>query len=116
MRRLAALVALGLPLFAAADIIGFGGGGFFLIQEGVAVPAVIGEASFAAADAILEGDGLDGFEVVTCSSAASGEVVNQAPPAGTLVQLATVVSVYVSSGTPCRGRPQLWLGPRRTKP
>jgi beta-lactam-binding protein with PASTA domain len=107
MRLLAALVVLGslmaAPAHACDTIVGWVG--VPLCQAApasdVAVPDVVGEASFAAADAILEGDGLDGLELEACSAAMAGEIVAQNPSAGTLVALGTVVGVSASSGTEC---------------
>jgi hypothetical protein len=77
----------------------------------VEVPNVIGEASFAAADAILEGDDLDGSESSRCSAETVGEVIAQSPSAGLLVASGTVVSVTTSSGMECSGgRPRRRLG------
>ena len=72
----------------------------------VAVPNVIGQADFAAADAILEGDGLDGgTETESCSAETENEIIRQNPAAGVEVDLGTLVDVVSSSGTPCSGRP-----------
>ena len=83
----------------------------------VSVPNVIGEASSAAADAILEGDDLDlGGVTERCSDEADNEVVGQAPPAGTMVESGSLVDLLVSNGVECklRGgagvRPKLRLG------
>lgn len=86
----------------ASDIWGNGDDG----PELVTVPNVVGEADFAAADAILEGEGLDGLELgAACSGAAEDEIVNQSPAAGAMVEAGTVVGVTPSSGTPCSGAP-----------
>jgi hypothetical protein len=72
-----------------------------------AVPNVIGEASSAAADAILEADGFDlGGVTERCSGAPDDEVVGQSPPAGSLASLGALVSILVSNGVECelRGR------------
>lgn len=120
MRRLAA-IALGIMLAAPAraDFIapgffstGFIEAGFFEEDAAgtVAVPNVVGEASAAAADAVLEGVGLDlGTDTARCSAAASGEVIGQSPPPGAEVALATLVNVDTSSGVACSGRPPLFL-------
>lgn len=82
------------------------------LEEGscVVVPLVIGEASAAAADATLEALGLDlGTATARCSAATLDQVIDQAPPAGTVVPLATLVDVFTSNNTPCEGRPPLWL-------
>jgi hypothetical protein len=77
----------------------------------VAVPNVVGEANFAAADAILEGDGLDGAESAACvfdlMEYPEDEVIRQSPIAGTMVSLGSIVIVTVSDGTACElsGRP-----------
>ena len=114
MRRLLALAALLVTLDANAAAVTGWVGIPLIADDGaggdVAVPNVIGQASAAAADAILEGDGLDlGTNTVKCSSAAASEVTSQAPSSGTLVSLGTLVNVDTSSGTPCRGSPPLWL-------
>lgn len=124
MSRKGAIVAVVALLFTAglAHAQNFIDSGFFksgFVQDDffigdaagadVPVPDVVGQASFAAADAILEGDGLDGLDTAVCSSAAAGEVVSQAPSAGVDVPAATVVVVFTSNGTPCKGRPPLWL-------
>lgn len=68
----------------------------------VAVPNVIGQANSAAADMILEGDGLDlGAVTERCSDAADDEVVGQDPAPGVLVDLASLVDVLVSNGVEC---------------
>ena len=82
------------------------------LEEGdcVATPDVIGEASSAAADLVLEAVGLDlGTVTARCSSAALNQVIDQAPPAGTIVALGTLVVISTSNNTPCEGRPPLWL-------
>lgn len=72
----------------------------------VAVPSVIGQADSAAADAILEGDGLDlGTDTPRCSTATENEIVSQNPAAGTQVALGSLVDVYSSNGVACTGRP-----------
>jgi threonine dehydrogenase-like Zn-dependent dehydrogenase len=74
------------------------------------VPNVIGEASSAAADTILEAAGLDlGTVTVHCSSATLNQVIDQTPPAGTIVTLGALIAVSTSNNTPCEGRPPLWL-------
>lgn len=68
----------------------------------VAVPNVVGEASFAAADTILEGDGLDGgTETEVCSAAANNEIVGQSIAAGTLVAGGTLINLRSSNGMAC---------------
>lgn len=67
----------------------------------VAVPDVVGEANFAAADAILGGVGLLGFEIEVCSAAANDEVVSQDPVATTVVALGSTVDVRTSNGVAC---------------
>lgn len=68
----------------------------------VAVPNVVGEANAAAADSILEGDGLDlGNTASKCSAATADEVIGQTPIAGTVVASGSLVDVLVSSGTEC---------------
>jgi len=104
---------------AAADAFMFAGGAFTRVVSGggtVAVPSVIGEADFAAADMILEGDGLDGAEQnPVCSNAPADEIVGQDPPPGTLVASGAIVAVTPSSGAECKGssgglRPKVRLG------
>jgi len=83
------------------------------LEEGscVATPNVIGQASSAAADVILEAIGLDlGNVTARCSAVTLNQVIDQAPPAGTIVALGTLVAISTSNNTPCEGRPQLWLG------
>jgi len=109
VRRLAALALL-LVAPAHADYFapgyfaaGYNVSGYFAEDAGsdVAVPNVVGEANFAAADAILEGEGLDGAEIEVCSAEAEDEVVSQSPAAGSLVALGTVVDVRTSNGVAC---------------
>ena len=70
----------------------------------VAVPDVVGEADFAAADAILEGDGLDaGTEIEQCSSEAENVIVAQDPTAGVEVEAGSLVNLWSSNGEACRG-------------
>lgn len=70
--------------------------------ELVAVPSVIGQADAAAADAILEGDGLDlGGVTARCSAETEDEVVGQSPGAGVLVELGSLVDILVSNGEEC---------------
>ena len=65
---------------------------------------VIGQASSAAADTLLEADGLDlGSVVARCSTAAMDEVVGQDPAPGVLVDLLTLVDILVSNGVECAG-------------
>jgi hypothetical protein len=74
------------------------------------VPNVLGQATSADADLILEGVGLDaGTVTARCSSATADEVIDQAPPAGTFVELGSLIALFTSNGTPCEGRPPLWL-------
>jgi beta-lactam-binding protein with PASTA domain len=107
------LLAVGLLLVAGtaqADFIasgffasGFAETGFF--EEStpqVAVPNVIGQADFATADGILEGDGLDGNELApVCSSEPEFEIVRQSIAAGTLVDQGTVIDLRASNGVAC---------------
>jgi hypothetical protein len=119
MKKFAALVLLGMPLAAGAKIIGFGGGGFFLIEDDeelFAITAVIGEATAEDADMALEADGFDlGGSTERCyprgTSAAAGEVIGQSPPAGSLQPAGTLVYVTVSDGNECKlsGRPGVRL-------
>jgi len=84
---------------------GFDETGFFEADGAPAdipVPNVVGEADSAAADAILEGDGLDLGTVTThCSAAALDEIIGQDPLAGVLVSLGTLVNVTASDGMAC---------------
>jgi hypothetical protein len=78
----------------------------------VEVPNVIGEASVAAAEAILELSGLDiGTDTASCSSLALNVIIGQDPTAGTDVEVGSLVNVIYSNGTPCanRGRPGVRL-------
>lgn len=73
---------------------------------------VVGEADFAAADALLEGDGLDGLEgAAACSAAAEDSIIRQSPTAGTEVPAGTIVTVTASNGVACviSGRPGVRL-------
>jgi hypothetical protein len=66
------------------------------------VPNVIGEASSAAADTILEGEGLDlGTVTERCSAEPDNEVVGQSPGPGTLVEDDSLVDLLVSNGVEC---------------
>jgi hypothetical protein len=70
----------------------------------VEVPVVIGEASPAAADAILEAALLDLGDVgLTCSAAAADEVLSQNPAAGATVDEGSLVDIVVSNGVVCTG-------------
>jgi hypothetical protein len=67
------------------------------------VPDVVG-LDQAAADTALEGAGLDTGNVTsTCSAAAMGEVISQAPPSGATVAEGSLVDLITSTGTPCTG-------------
>jgi hypothetical protein len=84
---------------------GYYASGYFEVDAGggqVAVPNVVGEADSAAADAILEGEGLDlGGVTARCSAEAEDEVVGQSPGPGVLVDLGALVDVLVSNGIEC---------------
>jgi len=106
--RVALIAALlCVPMLAKADTYIFAGGAFTRIADGgapadIPVPNVVGEANFAAADAILEGDGLDlGAVTERCSAAADDEVVGQDPAPGAIVNLGSLVNVLVSNGVEC---------------
>lgn len=114
MRKLLALVALvpfavqadELPAFAtgtwASGSWADGIWGAADAPELVAVPSVIGQANSAAADSILEGDGLDlGGVTARCSAETEDEVVGQSPGAGVLVELGSLVDILVSNGEEC---------------
>ena len=114
MRRLAlAALLLVTPAFAAEDEPAWATGSWAAGSWAVgswgdgeatsaAVPNVVGEADFAAADAVLEGVGLDGgTETEVCSAAADNEIVGQSIAAGTIVALDTLVNLRSSNGTPC---------------
>lgn len=110
MRRLVLVAVCGLlSLAARADHYVFAAGAFTFVTDAdttVEVPDVVGEADFAAADAVLEGVGLDGgTETAVCSPAAASEIVGQNPQAGDFVELGTLVNLLSSSGTPCTGGP-----------
>lgn len=69
----------------------------------LAAPDVVG-LSQAAADTALEAVGLDTGNVVSrCSIQAAGEVIDQVPPAGTILSPGALVDISISSGTPCAG-------------
>lgn len=115
MRRVAALL-LALPVLAHGDVWAPGVWATGVWAPGVwaesaplvAVPNVVGEANAAAADAILEGDGLDAGSVTErCSDAADDEVIGQTPESGAMVALGSLVDLRVSNGVVClpkRGR------------
>lgn len=74
------------------------------VAQGV-VPDVVGQASAAAADAILEGDGFDAGTVFSrCSAATADEIIAQNPAAGAMANLGSTVDLYASNGQACRGR------------
>lgn len=78
----------------------------------VSVPNVVGQASSGAADTILEGVGLDlGGVTARCSGAANNAVISQAPPAGELADLGSLVAVLTSNGVACelQGKPGVRL-------
>lgn len=76
----------------------------------VVVPDVTDQVSSAAADVELEALGIDlGTATARCSSEMVNYVTDQSPPAGTIVALASLVNVFTSNGSPCEGRPPLWL-------
>jgi beta-lactam-binding protein with PASTA domain len=105
VKRLA-LIGLLLPGLAAADTFMFAGGAFTRLNDAaqVAVPDVVGEASPAAADAILEAALLDLGEVgLTCSAAAEDEVLSQNPAVGATVDEGSLVDIVVSNGVVCTG-------------
>jgi len=115
MRRLLAVAALLVTLQAnAAPVTGWVGVPLIAddgASSSVAVPDVVGEADSAAADTILEGDGLDlGSVFERCSAEADNEIIGQNPDAGTLVALGSLVYVTASNGTECSGRPRTRLG------
>ncbi len=119
MRFVAALIVLcalgSTPAYACDTVVGWVGVPLCGADAGsstTAVPDVKAEASFAAADAVLEGVGLDGLQGTTCSAEAMGQVARQNPSAGTLVEPGTVVSVATSTGTACPkgGRVRLGIG------
>lgn len=94
--------ALLLPTVAGAQtFIGFTGIPLFSTASLVPTTDVVGQASFAAADALLEADGLDGTEVEVCSAAPDNEVVSQDPLAGSMVSLGAIVTVRTSNGVEC---------------
>lgn len=119
MRKLLAILLL-LPCQAAwADyfesgfhVSGYFEGGYFEVDSAlIAVPDVVGEANFAAADMILEAASLDGgTETVACSAETADEILAQNPVAGTEVAASTSVDLTSSSGTACTGRPAVRLG------
>jgi beta-lactam-binding protein with PASTA domain len=126
MRRLIAIAVLGSVLAAPAraDFIasgffasGFVVDGFFVADGGspqVTVPNVVGEADFAAADAILEAASLDaGTETEQCSAAPDNEVIGQNPIAGATVSTGTLVDLTTSNGVACPSatrRPSIQIG------
>jgi PASTA domain-containing protein len=76
----------------------------------IAVPNVVGQATAAAADMILEGVGLDaGTVTAICSGAANNSVISQAPAAGVLVSLGSIVDLFTSNGVACVGGIRLIL-------
>jgi hypothetical protein len=116
VRKLASVAVSLVALAGTAHAAGFIEPGFFetgFIEEGffeedgappmdVAVPDVVGQADFAAADTIFEGDGLDGNELAArCSTAPLNEIISQNPIAGALVPLGTIIDVTPSSGMEC---------------
>jgi hypothetical protein len=112
MRRVLALVALlfvSAPSYAAdcGSVIGWVGVPVCAdLTPQVAVPSVVGEVDAAAADTILQGDGLDlGVETESCSAAADNEILRQNPAAGSQVDIGTLVDVVSSNGVPCTGPP-----------
>jgi hypothetical protein len=125
VKKLAALVAVLFVMTARADAppswatgswaTGSWAAGSWATGEappGVAVPNVIGQANAAAADAILEGDGLDlGGVTARCSAETEDEVVGQSPAPGVLVEIGSLVDVLVSNGVECvnGGRPGVRL-------
>jgi hypothetical protein len=71
-------------------------------DESIPVPDVVGEASSAAADVILEAALLDlGAVTARCSAAALNEVLGQDPAPGVLVAAGELVDVLVSNGVAC---------------
>ena len=102
MKRLTAtMLALLICSSASAETV-IGWVGIPLTQNTVAVPDVVGEANFAAADTILEAAGLDGgTETVVCSNETANEIIAQSPTAGTEVQPLTLVNLTSSSGSSC---------------
>lgn len=109
MRAVVATVVVAAALLSAqarADITGWVG---IPLESGtgstrVDVPNVVGEASYAAADLILEALGLDaGTEIEQCSDAVNNSVVLQDPSAGTRVDIGTIVNLWTSTGVACRG-------------
>lgn len=77
--------------------------GYFEENNCIVAPDVVG-LSQAAADVALEAVGLDTGNVVSrCSGQASGEVIDQIPPAGTVLAPGSLVDINISNGTPCEG-------------
>ena len=108
MRRLATAAGVALALsFGAAradpTFIGFVGIPLFASVEQVIMPNLIGEANAAAADAILEGVGLDlGGSTARCSAEILDVVIGQSIGPGVSVDIGTLVDVLVSNGVACR--------------
>lgn len=66
---------------------------------------VVGQASAAAADTLLEADGFDlGVETESCSAAADNSIIRQNPAAGVEAAAGTLVDVVSSNGVACTGR------------
>lgn len=113
MRRwLAALALLAFPALAAEEepswALGswasgsWASGSWGVDENTVAVPDVVGEADFAAADLVLEGVGLDGgTETEKCSGAPDNEIIDQSIASGTIVALGTLVNLSSSNGVAC---------------
>ncbi len=116
MRKLILIGLLGASLPAQGDTIIFAGGAFTRLSTTIQVPVtdVVGQANSAAADALLELDGLDlGNVTETCSIVADDVVIDQDPNAGESVNEGSLVDVTVSDGTTCPGgniRPRLGRG------
>lgn len=106
MKKLVVIALLGTltaPATAAPSFYGFAGGAFIRGPESSsAVPNVVGQASAAAADAILEAAGFDmGGTTDRCSDEPDNEVVGQDPAPGALAAPGTLVALLLSNGVVC---------------
>ena len=112
MRRIAALALSLWAVSAHPDIVGWVGIPLELDETTAAVSNVIGQASTAAAEAILIGDGFVLGTVNTrCSASPLNQIVGQSPTPGQLAPLGSAVDLLASNGTACprAGRPGVRL-------
>lgn len=83
---------------------GYFSSGYLEENDCIVTPDVIGLTQ-AGATSALQAAGLDIGNVTSrCSIQVAGEVIDQIPPAGTVLPAGYLVDVNVSNGSPCEGQ------------